>query len=76
MNKKTNAYVCPKCGEEINTDIIDTDICEDNLYLTFSCNHYDAVWQESFKLLYKGYNIDKNFYDENGNEIKGDNDNG
>lgn len=57
MNKN-KSYICPYCGEEVEIDIIDVELCDNNtLFLTITCSSCPAAWVERFILNYHGYGI-------------------
>lgn len=64
--KKTEGYVCPKCGA---TGVIeDWDLDCDSLWLNLSCSECDEVWYETHKLKYESYRCNGKSYDKDGNE--------
>lgn len=70
--KKNKRDMCPECGEDLFTDVIDMDSEDDAIYMTCTCCCCGAVWVENFALAYCGYSIGKGeeakYFDIEGNE--------
>jgi C4-type Zn-finger protein len=62
--KKTNAGICPKCGEENGVEYIDHDFCGDYLIHLCYCNNCGTHFREFEALQYTGYE----YTDENGQD--------
>lgn len=68
MNK-TNEYCCPKCGEDIDLETIDTEFDESSVMQKLYCTKCGEVWREYFKTTYDGYSLDGKSYNAEGVEI-------
>lgn len=65
-SKKHGAYVCPKCGEEIETEVYDSDTDFDSICHRFGCKTCGHAWMEYFIMAYDGYADETGDYDKDG----------
>ena len=66
---KTMKCTCPKCGEDIFIDEVDTTIEDMVAYITMTCCSCGAKWDDTFRLVYNGYSIGGEIWDRNGEKI-------
>ena len=69
MAKKTTAYLCPECGEDIDIETTDTEIDESSLSCKMYCAVCGASWHEYFELRYDGYAYKGVDYEADGEEM-------
>lgn len=69
MIKKTTKYLCPKCGEDVDLETIDTEFDDDSLSQRLCCEKCGAEWHEYFELRYKGYAYKGVDYEADGKEM-------
>lgn len=67
--KKTSDYVCPACSEDMDLQVIDTELTYDRILLKISCCRCGAIWGEHFSMKYSGYIYNNKFYGVDGNEL-------
>lgn len=53
--KKRTPYLCPKCGEAEDIEIIDDEYDDTSMRIECICEKCNAAWSEYFALEYTGY---------------------
>lgn len=67
--KKTEEYICPRCGADTEITCEDWENDGESASWTYHCPHCGADWTEYFNLTYIGYAMDDIDYDEKGDKI-------